>query len=132
MFVGQLIEVKFGCTKLNTYGDTLMTKFYTTSVDSAPIHQIVAQQEQSVVPVPVLSHRQSTEGILRVKELARYLSVSRSSIYNLMDIKSKYYKASFPKPIALSLRAKGWLKSEIDAYLEHESKKANTPEAQNH
>ena len=69
--------------------------------------------------------------VLRVKELACYLSVSRSSIYNFMDAKSKYYKADFPKPISLSLRAKGWLKSEVDAYLERESKKANTPETQN-
>ena len=69
--------------------------------------------------------------ILRVKELARYLSGSRSSMYNLMDAKSKYYKADFPKPISLSLRAKGWLKSEVEAYLERESKKAKTPETQN-
>ena len=53
-------------------------------------------------------------------------------IYYWLDAKSKYYKANFPKPIKLSLRAKGWLKSEIDAYLELESKKANSAEMQNH
>ncbi len=70
--------------------------------------------------------------ILRIKYLARYLNVSRSTIYYWLDVKSKYYKANFPKPIQLSLRAKGWLKSEIDAYLEFESKKANAAEMQNH
>ena len=50
--------------------------------------------------------------ILRIKDLARYLNVSRSTIYYWLDVKSKYYKANFPKPIQLSLRAKGWLKSE--------------------
>ncbi len=70
--------------------------------------------------------------ILRVKDLAQYLNVSRSTIYNWLNNKSKYYNANFPKPISLSQRAKGWLKSEIDAYLEFESKKANASEMQNH
>ena len=108
-----------------------MSKLYTKSVNPAPTCAFVAQQEQPMVSEPKPASSRQMGVILRVKELARYLSVSRSSIYNLMDAKSKYYKADFPKPISLSLRAKGWLKSEVEAYLERESKKANTPETQN-
>lgn len=69
--------------------------------------------------------------ILRVKHLAKQLGVSRSTIYNWLDKNSKYYKADFPKPIPLSLRAKGWIKYEIDIYLEEASKRANKLEVQN-
>ena len=100
-----------------------MSKLYTKSVNPAPTCAFVAQQEQPMVSEPKPASSRQMGVILRVKELARYLSVSRSSIYNLMDAKSKYYKADFPKPISL--------KSEVDAYLERESKKANTPETQN-
>lgn len=73
-----------------------------------------------------------TPEILRIKDLARYLNVSRSTVYNWLDANSKYYQDGFPKPIKLSMRARGWLKSEIDMYLTTESYKVNTLETQNH
>lgn len=39
--------------------------------------------------------------ILRMSELTMMLGISRSSIYEKLNPKSRYYDADFPKPIRL-------------------------------
>jgi prophage regulatory protein len=41
--------------------------------------------------------------ILRMTELTAILGISRSSIYEKLNPKSRYYDAEFPKPVRLGL-----------------------------
>ncbi|HDH1374214.1 TPA: AlpA family phage regulatory protein [Klebsiella quasipneumoniae subsp. similipneumoniae] len=41
--------------------------------------------------------------ILRMTELTAILGISRSSIYEKLNPKSRYYDAEFPKPVRLSV-----------------------------
>lgn len=50
--------------------------------------------------------------ILRLKEVQRRLSLSRSTIYSRMAA------GDFPPPIQLGPRAIGWRRADIDAWLE--------------
>lgn len=52
--------------------------------------------------------------ILRMKELAPYLGLSPSTIYNWSDKGSDQYDDSFPVRIQLGGGSVGWLKAEID------------------
>ncbi|WP_198118793.1 helix-turn-helix transcriptional regulator [Massilia rhizosphaerae] len=61
--------------------------------------------------------------VLRVKHMKEKLAMSVASLYNKMNPRSKYYDASFPRPIRLSASpgpggAIGWLESDVDAWLE--------------
>lgn len=48
--------------------------------------------------------------ILRIKEVAATLSVSRWTIRRLVD------QGDFPQPVRIGDRSKGWLLSEIEAW----------------
>lgn len=50
--------------------------------------------------------------IIRMKELVVRVGLSRKQIYRLID------GGQFPVPIALSTRAKGWVVSEVDDWIE--------------
>lgn len=58
-----------------------------------------------------------SNNVLRPKIVAQKLGCSRSSLYNLLNARSPYYDASFPRPIKLTARSVGFLESEIDAWL---------------
>lgn len=51
--------------------------------------------------------------ILRLPDVIEQIGLSRSSIYQKMA------EGSFPKPIRLGKRAVGWLKKDIDNWLEN-------------
>lgn len=50
--------------------------------------------------------------ILRLKEVVQVSGLSRSTIYSLMSV------GKFPKPLKLSLRASGWLMSDIEDWIQ--------------
>jgi prophage regulatory protein len=50
--------------------------------------------------------------VLRLKDIQRRLSLSRSAIY------SRLADSDFPKPIKLGPRAIGWLQADIDSWIE--------------
>lgn len=52
------------------------------------------------------------EQIIKLSDVNRITGLSNSSIYRLAS------QNKFPKPIKLSKRSSGWLKSEIDQWLE--------------
>ena len=52
------------------------------------------------------------ERVFRRREVERLTGLSRSSIYAMMT------RGEFPRPIGLSVRAVGWLSSDIDAWLQ--------------
>lgn len=55
--------------------------------------------------------------ILRVNDTARVMGVSRATIWNWANPKSRHHRPDFPKPIKLSENITGWLSSEIEEYL---------------
>ncbi|MGN8106882.1 AlpA family phage regulatory protein [Paraburkholderia sp. 22098] len=55
--------------------------------------------------------------VLRLKKVTEKTGLSRSSIYYKINPASKYFDASFPKPIRLGAGSIGWLESDLDAWL---------------
>lgn len=66
-----------------------------------------------IAPATITSNYQ----ILRIKQVSNLIGLSRSTIYELMNPKSKYYDPTFPKSIQLSRESVGWLANEIDNWL---------------
>ncbi len=58
-----------------------------------------------------------TQTVLRVSQVAERLGVSRSTVWNWGNPKSRHYRPDFPKPLKLSDSITGWLSSEIDDYI---------------
>ena len=50
--------------------------------------------------------------ILRLPEVVSRTGLPRASIYQQMA------QGSFPKPIAISTRSRGWIESEVDAWID--------------
>jgi prophage regulatory protein len=58
--------------------------------------------------------------VLRLPEVVKRTGLSRATLYNLMNEKSKYYDPSFPKRIGLTGRpggAVGFLEHEINDWI---------------
>lgn len=55
--------------------------------------------------------------ILRMPELTRILGISRSSIYEKLNPKSRYYDAEFPKPVRLGAGSVGWRSTAVNAWI---------------
>jgi prophage regulatory protein len=55
--------------------------------------------------------------VLRIKQLAHNLQLSRAAIYDRMNPRSPRYDATFPRPIRLGANSVGWLESEVKAWL---------------
>ncbi|MIB44050.1 AlpA family phage regulatory protein [Escherichia coli] len=55
--------------------------------------------------------------ILRMTELTAILGISRSSIYEKLNPKSRYYDAEFPKPVRLGAASVGWRFTAIDEWI---------------
>ena len=47
--------------------------------------------------------------VLRVNDTARVMGVSRATIWNWANPKSRHHRPDFPKPIKLSENITGWL-----------------------
>ncbi|VVE89879.1 helix-turn-helix transcriptional regulator [Pandoraea bronchicola] len=59
----------------------------------------------------------STTNVLRLNRLKEKTGISRSTVYNKINPKSKYYDDAFPKPIRLGPGSVGWLEAEVNAWL---------------
>ncbi|ATJ83393.1 AlpA family phage regulatory protein [Halomonas beimenensis] len=59
----------------------------------------------------------TTFKILRIKQLVIKLGIGRSSIYAKMNPRLPQYDPTFPKPVTLGARSKGWIEREIDEWL---------------
>jgi len=55
--------------------------------------------------------------IIKLPQLTELTQLSRSTIYEKINPKSKRYDASFPRPIKLSLSAVGWFEQDIFDWL---------------
>jgi prophage regulatory protein len=61
--------------------------------------------------------------IINIKEVIQFTSISRATIYEMINVDSKYYDPTFPKPVRLSESRIGWSAWEINQWIE--SKLAN-------
>lgn len=57
--------------------------------------------------------------VIRLPELVKYLSVSRSTIYSWTSPRSPQFDQSFPKKIRLGSRSVGWRLSDIQCWLKN-------------
>ena len=56
--------------------------------------------------------------IITLKEVIAFTSISRAKIYEMINVKSKYYDSTFPRPIRLSETRIGWSAWEINQWIE--------------
>lgn len=55
--------------------------------------------------------------VVRLKQLIVMIGLSRSTIYDRMNLKSPRYDDSFPRPICLGGKAKGWFLKDVNYWL---------------
>ena len=56
--------------------------------------------------------------IISIKDVTELTGLSRSTIYEMLNPKSKYYDASFPGKVSLTINRVGWVASEINQWIE--------------
>lgn len=56
--------------------------------------------------------------IINIQQLIECTGLSRSTIYELINPKSKYFDSTFPKQINLTANRVGWVAQEINDWLE--------------
>lgn len=61
--------------------------------------------------------------ILRLRDLCKLLSTSRSSVYNWINKQSAWHIPDFPKPIRIGNSAIGWLESDVVKYVQTRQQK---------
>lgn len=66
----------------------------------------------------------ATIQMLRLHELIKLIGLSRSSIYDRLNPRSKRYDPDFPKPIKLN-RASRWLLSEVEEWIRNKMTSRN-------
>lgn len=63
---------------------------------------------------PVSSHPK----ILRMKDVVNICGLSRSTIYDKIDTKSRRHDPSFPRPLKIGISAVGWMEQDIFGWLD--------------
>lgn len=56
--------------------------------------------------------------IINIKEVIQFTSISRAKIYEMINVDSKYYDPTFPKPVRLSESRIGWVAWEVNQRIE--------------
>ena len=56
--------------------------------------------------------------IINIKEVIQFTSISRAKIYEMINVASKYYDPTFPKPVRLSESRIGWSAWEVHQWIE--------------
>lgn len=56
--------------------------------------------------------------IINIKDVIQFTSISRAKIYEMINVDSKYYDPTFPKPVRLSESRIGWSAWEINQWIE--------------
>lgn len=56
--------------------------------------------------------------IINVKDVIQFTSISRAKIYEMINVNSKYYDSTFPKPVRLSESRIGWVALEVHQWIE--------------
>lgn len=56
--------------------------------------------------------------MINIKDVINQTGLSRSTIYEMMNPKSNYYDASFPKQVNLTVNRVGWVATEVNEWIE--------------
>ena len=71
-----------------------------------------------------ITQTQPSHKMLRMKQLIEQTGLSRSTLYDMMDVKSKRYDPTFPRGIKLTEATVAWLDSEVNTWLESKIKQS--------
>lgn len=55
--------------------------------------------------------------ILRLRQLQERTGLSRSTIYDRINVRSPRYDQTFPKPVKIGLSAVGWLEESVNDWI---------------
>ncbi|MDZ7841520.1 MAG: AlpA family phage regulatory protein [Gammaproteobacteria bacterium] len=66
--------------------------------------------------------------VLRLSAVKDRTGLSRSSIYNKLNPKSRYHDSSFPTPIRLGARAVGWDEQSIQGWIDRQIERSRNGE----
>jgi len=88
--------------------------------DTCCVESRLHMTEETTMNMPINTPitNQPTYKMLRMKQLIEYTGLSRSTLYDIMDVKSKRYDPTFPRAIKLTEATVCWLESEVNAWLE--------------
>jgi prophage regulatory protein len=56
--------------------------------------------------------------VLRLKQVQDRIGLSRSTIYDRLNVSSPRYDKTFPKPMKLGCSAVGWLEESVDVWIQ--------------
>ncbi|SDY38903.1 helix-turn-helix transcriptional regulator [Acinetobacter kyonggiensis] len=56
--------------------------------------------------------------IINIKDVIQFTSISRAKIYEMINVNSRYYDPTFPKPVRLSESRIGWVALEVHQWIE--------------
>ncbi|MFQ2433911.1 helix-turn-helix transcriptional regulator [Aeromonas allosaccharophila] len=65
---------------------------------------------------------ETIDPIIRMAELSKLISLSRSTIYDKLNARSPRHDPSFPRAVKLGTSAIGWRQSEINQWITTRSK----------
>ncbi|MCX0428574.1 MULTISPECIES: helix-turn-helix transcriptional regulator [Aeromonas] len=63
------------------------------------------------------THGCVVDRVIRLKELLRLIALSRATVYDRINPKSKRFDPSFPRPIKLGAASVGWSLNEVMAWI---------------
>jgi prophage regulatory protein len=55
--------------------------------------------------------------LIRIGDAVRLLKVGKSTIYNKLNTKNRYYDSEFPRPIQIGWRTIAWRRSDLLNYI---------------
>lgn len=55
--------------------------------------------------------------MLGIHDVLKKLGKSRSSLYAMLDCRSRYFDAEMPRPIRIGTRSVRWFEDELETYL---------------
>jgi len=64
-----------------------------------------------------MQNNQTEIQVVRIKEVANITSISKSTIYELINERSSRHDPTFPKRIHIGACAVGWLRHEIEEWI---------------
>lgn len=76
------------------------------------------------MPINQQAMTQPSYKMLRMKQVVEYTGLSRSTIYDMMDVKSIRHDSTFPRSVQLTQATVCWLESEINDWLEDKIKRS--------
>lgn len=73
---------------------------------------LVSTKDKCAAPKPEVCDR-----IISLKELLQLIALSRATVYDRLNPKSKRFDPSFPRPIKLGAASVGWSLNEVMAWI---------------